>query len=77
MVALMEYPANYDCHQLHKSMARIGTVSSSMTASLNCPILKRENVLIEILTTRTNEQIQQLKYQYKQVRSLSITTRDY
>ncbi|KAI6214669.1 Annexin [Aphelenchoides besseyi] len=52
IMALMELPVNYDAHQLHKAMARIGT---------------RENVLIEIMTTRTNAQIQQLKHAYRQL----------
>ncbi|KAI6225294.1 Annexin [Aphelenchoides fujianensis] len=52
ILALMELPVVYDAHQLHKAMHRIGT---------------RENVLIEIMTTRTNAQIQQLKQTYRQL----------
>jgi len=52
ILALMENPVKYDADQLYKAMARLGT---------------RENVLIEIMTTRTNTQIFQLKQAYAQV----------
>lgn len=51
-LALMELPIKYDADQLYKAMARLGT---------------RENVLIEVLTSRTNAQIIQLKQAYKQI----------
>jgi annexin A7/11 len=52
ILALMENPVKYDADQLYKAMARIGT---------------RENVLIEIMTSRSNVQIFQLKQAYAQV----------
>ncbi|KAI1717325.1 annexin domain-containing protein [Ditylenchus destructor] len=52
IMALMETPARYDAQQLRKAMAGIGT---------------KESVLIEIMTTRTNAQVQELKYTYKQL----------
>jgi len=51
-IALMENPVSYDAQQLYKAMARIGT---------------RENVLIEIMTSRSNAQIFQLKHAYQQL----------
>uniref|UniRef100_A0AC34Q5I2 Annexin n=1 Tax=Panagrolaimus sp. JU765 TaxID=591449 RepID=A0AC34Q5I2_9BILA len=52
IMALMEPPARYDAMQLYKAMAGLGT---------------KESVLIEIMTTRTNAQIQELKMTYKQL----------
>lgn len=52
IMALMEHPARYDAYQLHKAMAGLGT---------------KESVLIEIMTTRTNAQIHELKHTYKQM----------
>ncbi|KAI1729746.1 annexin domain-containing protein [Ditylenchus destructor] len=52
IMALMETHARYDAQQLHKAMAGIGT---------------KESVLIEIMTTRSNAQVQELKYTYKQL----------
>lgn len=52
VLALMEPPARYDAHQLHKAMAGLGT---------------RESLLIEIMTTRTNGQIYELKSAYRQI----------
>jgi annexin A7/11 len=52
ILALMEYPAVYDSHQLRKAMEGLGT---------------RESVLIEIMTTRTNAQIYELKNTYRRV----------
>ncbi|KAI1729772.1 annexin domain-containing protein [Ditylenchus destructor] len=52
IMALMETPARYDAQQLRKAMAGIGT---------------KESVLIEIMTTRSNAQVQELKYTYKQL----------
>ncbi|CAD5215394.1 unnamed protein product [Bursaphelenchus okinawaensis] len=52
ILALMENPVKYDADQLHKAMAGIGT---------------RESVLIEIMTTRNNAQIHQLRQVYQQV----------
>ena len=46
----MDPPAVYDAKQLNKAMDRIGT---------------RENVLIEIMTTRTNQQIYEIKQAYR------------
>ena len=42
ILALMDPPAVYDAKQLHKAMDRIGT---------------KEHVLIEIMTTRNNQQV--------------------
>jgi len=50
VLALMMPPANYDAYQLHKAMAGLGT---------------KEHVLIEIMTTRSNAQIRELKMAYK------------
>uniref|UniRef100_A0A914CX85 Annexin n=1 Tax=Acrobeloides nanus TaxID=290746 RepID=A0A914CX85_9BILA len=52
ILGLMEPPAQYDAHQLHKAMSGLGT---------------KEHVLIEILTSRTNAQIIELKQVYKQL----------
>ena len=52
ILALMEPPAVYDAKQLHKAMAGLGT---------------KESVLIEIMTTRTNAQIHELKATYRQL----------
>lgn len=52
VLALMELPADYDAQQLHKAMEGLGT---------------RESVLIEIMTTRTNAQIQDVKLRYRQL----------
>lgn len=52
ILAIMENPVAYDAQQLYKAMARLGT---------------RENVLIEIMTSRTNAQIFQLKQAYAQI----------
>ncbi|KAE9554529.1 hypothetical protein FO519_002233 [Halicephalobus sp. NKZ332] len=50
ILALMEPPACYDAMQLHKAMAGLGT---------------KESVLIEVMTTRTNAQIQEIKMAYR------------
>jgi annexin A7/11 len=52
ILALMETPVRFEAHSLHKAMAGLGT---------------KENVLIEILTTRTNQQIQELKHVYHEM----------
>lgn len=52
ILALMTNPVQYDAEQLYKAMARLGT---------------RENVLIEVMTSRNNGQIFQLKQAYKQL----------
>ena len=52
ILALMEPPAVCDAKQLRKAMAGLGT---------------KESVLIEIMTTRTNAQIYELKATYKQL----------
>ena len=51
ILALMEPPALFEAGQLHKAMSGIGT---------------KESVLIEIMTTRTNAQIAELKQVYQQ-----------
>src|SRR4051794_2919257 len=48
----MEPPARYDAQQLHKAMEGLGT---------------KEHILIEVMTTRTNAQIHELKMTYKQM----------
>lgn len=50
ILALMDAPAVYDAKQLHKAMEGLGT---------------KESVLIEIMTSRTNAQIQQVRDAYK------------
>ncbi|EFO86561.1 CRE-NEX-2 protein [Caenorhabditis remanei] len=50
ILALMEAPAIYDAKQLYKAMDGLGT---------------KESVLIEIMTSRTNAQIQQVRDAYK------------
>jgi len=50
VLALLMTPAEYDAHELRKSVKGVGT---------------DEEVLIEILCTRTNEEINDLKQQYK------------
>jgi len=52
VLALMMPPANYDAYQLHRAMEGLGT---------------KEHVLIEIMTTRTNAQIRELKMAYRQM----------
>jgi len=52
VLALMTPPAQYDAQQLNKAMGGVGT---------------KENVLIEILSTRSNTQLDQLKATYKQL----------
>uniref|UniRef100_A0A0N4Z1U3 Annexin n=1 Tax=Parastrongyloides trichosuri TaxID=131310 RepID=A0A0N4Z1U3_PARTI len=51
IVALMVPPAEYDAQELHKAMAGLGT---------------KESVLIEILCSRTNAQINEIKNVYQQ-----------
>lgn len=46
----MDPPAVYDAKQLNKAMDRIGT---------------KEHTLIEIMTTRTNQQIYEIKQAYR------------
>ncbi|PAV56550.1 hypothetical protein WR25_23851 [Diploscapter pachys] len=50
VLALMDPPAVYDAKQLNKAMDRIGT---------------KEHTLIEIMTTRTNQQIYEIKQAYR------------
>ena len=50
ILALMEPPAVYDAKQLHKAMEGLGT---------------KESVLIEIMTSRTNQQVQEIKNAYR------------
>lgn len=50
ILALMDAPAIYDAKQLHRAMEGLGT---------------KESVLIEIMTSRTNAQIQQVRDAYK------------
>ncbi|CAI5446737.1 unnamed protein product [Caenorhabditis angaria] len=50
IIALMDAPAVYDAKQLHKAMEGLGT---------------KESVLIEIMTSRTNQQIQEIKQAYQ------------
>lgn len=52
VIALMEHPAQYDAAQLRRAMEGLGT---------------KEHVLIEIMTTRGNAQIQQVKMAYRQL----------
>lgn len=51
IVALMESPAQYEAHCLHHAIAGVGT---------------DENVIIEILTTRTNAEITAIKAAYQE-----------
>uniref|UniRef100_A0A914QX91 Annexin n=1 Tax=Panagrolaimus davidi TaxID=227884 RepID=A0A914QX91_9BILA len=57
ILALMETPVCFDAHQLHKAMAGLGT---------------SENVLIEILVTRNNAQINELKQVYQEMYKQSL-----
>ncbi|CAJ0942669.1 unnamed protein product, partial [Mesorhabditis belari] len=50
IIALMTPPAQYDAQQLHRAMAGIGT---------------KESVLIEIMTSRTNAQIFEIRNVYR------------
>lgn len=50
ILALLEPPALYDAKQLHKAMAGLGTT---------------ESILIEIMTSRTNQQIAEIKQAYR------------
>lgn len=63
----MEPPAQYDAHQLHKAMS----VSIMLLLFFNFKNFQglgtKEHVLIEILTSRTNAQIIELKQAYKQL----------
>jgi len=52
VLALMTPPAQYDAQQLKKALTGLGT---------------KENILIEILCTRSNAQINELKHTYKQL----------
>ncbi|VDK53517.1 unnamed protein product [Anisakis simplex] len=52
IIALMEPPARYDAQQLYKAMEGLGT---------------KESVLIEIMCSRTNAQIAELKNVYRQM----------
>ncbi|KAL3985578.1 Annexin B9 [Acanthocheilonema viteae] len=52
ILALMEPPARYDAQQLHKAMQGLGT---------------KESVLIEIMCSRTNAQIAELRNVYQQM----------
>ncbi|KAL6726704.1 hypothetical protein Aduo_008647 [Ancylostoma duodenale] len=52
ILALMEPTAVYDAKQLHKAMQGLGT---------------KESVLIEIMTSRTNQQIAEIRTVYKQL----------
>ncbi|KIH43635.1 Annexin, partial [Ancylostoma duodenale] len=52
IVAMMEPFAVYDAKQLHNAMSGIGT---------------KELVLIEIMTSRTNHQIAEIKEAYKEL----------
>lgn len=52
IMALMEPPAIYDAKQLHHAIAGLGT---------------KESVLIEILTSRTNQQIAEICRMYQQL----------
>uniref|UniRef100_A0AC34G2M4 Annexin n=1 Tax=Panagrolaimus sp. ES5 TaxID=591445 RepID=A0AC34G2M4_9BILA len=53
----METPVRFDAQQLHKAMAGLGT---------------NENVLIEILVTRNNAQINELKQVYQEIFKQSL-----
>ena len=49
VVSLFYTPIDFDCYQLHKAMDRLGT---------------NEDTLIEILASRSNEEIRQMKKRY-------------
>uniref|UniRef100_A0A2K6VL98 Annexin n=4 Tax=Onchocerca TaxID=6281 RepID=A0A2K6VL98_ONCVO len=57
ILALMELPAQYDAQQLHKAMQGLGTT---------------ESVLIEIMCSRTNAQIAELRNVYQQMYKSSL-----
>ncbi|MFH4978473.1 hypothetical protein AB6A40_005182 [Gnathostoma spinigerum] len=52
ILALMERPAKYDAMQLRKAMAGLGTT---------------ESILIEIMSSRSNEQIHQIRQAYREL----------
>ncbi|KAI1709710.1 annexin domain-containing protein [Ditylenchus destructor] len=49
ILALMETPVHFICHQLRKAMKGVGT---------------RENVLVEVLISHSNEEIKEIKHEY-------------
>lgn len=55
MVALLYKPEEYDAMQLHKAIAGAGT---------------NEKILLEIMSTRTNEEIRSIQAAYKKGRLL-------
>jgi annexin A7/11 len=57
ILALLEPPARFDAYSLHKAISGLGT---------------KEHVLIEIMTTRTNAQIHELKQVYQQMYHRSL-----
>ena len=52
VIALFSLPVDFDCDQLNKAMKKLGT---------------NEDTLIEILASRSNERINQIKEKYKEV----------
>ena len=52
LVSLFYEPVDYDCHQIYSAMKGIGT---------------NEDTLIEIIGTRSNERINQIKQEYFQI----------
>ena len=52
LVGLFYSPLDYDCYQIRKAVKGLGT---------------DEDALIEILTTRTSEKIEQMKLRYKEI----------
>lgn len=57
ILALMEPTAVYDAKELHRSMQGLGT---------------KESILIEIMTSRTNQQIADIRQAYQQLYSRSL-----
>lgn len=51
VISLFSLPVDFDCDQLNKAMKRLGT---------------NEDTLIEILTSRSNERLNQIKQKYKE-----------
>uniref|UniRef100_A0A0N5B6N1 Annexin n=1 Tax=Strongyloides papillosus TaxID=174720 RepID=A0A0N5B6N1_STREA len=59
ILAMMKEPAEFDASELHRSIEGVGT---------------KENILIEIMTSRSNAEIQRIKYCYKSMYNKDLQT---
>ncbi|XP_014779985.1 annexin A13 isoform X1 [Octopus bimaculoides] len=57
IVALFDLPRDFDVHEIHRAIACMGT---------------DENTLIEIMVTRTNEEIEEIKTRYEEEYGVSM-----